>query len=213
MFTEEELEKEEWRDIAGYEGKYKISSLGRLSMSGVYRDGRRYSPRIKKTRFDVGGYEYAVLTNFNGDVKTWKIHRVVALAFIPNPYEYPCIDHLDGNRDNNRASNLRWATHSMNANNPITRQRLSDSLKLYCSSERVREQRRINALNPHGVIARRMKVVRKVCQLDKNGTFIREFESITEAAKYVNGNVTSITRVCRGRRPSAYGYKWRYKNE
>lgn len=50
-------------------------------------------------------------------------------------------------------------------------------------------------------------------QFDKNGTLVNEFESITDAAKSVNGNVTSITRNCKGRRPSAYGYVWRYKED
>lgn len=212
-YTERELATEEWRDIAGYEGKYQISNLGRVLLFGVYRDGRRYSQRIKKTRFGVGGYEYTILTDFSGKAKTWKIHRLVAMAFIQNPNEYPCVDHIDGERTNNRASNLRWATYSMNANNPITIRRLSQALKQHCSQDFVRERLRAMANDPANIKARRDSAIRTVCQLDKSGDFIREFESITEAANFVGGNVTSITRVCRGRRPSAYGYKWRYKYE
>lgn len=212
-FTEQELSCEEWRNIAGYEGKYQISNLGRVLLLGVYRDGRRYSQRIKKTRLGVGGYEYTILTDFSGKARTWKIHRLVAMAFIQNPNEYPCVDHIDGERTNNRASNLRWATYSMNANNPITRRRLSQALKHHCSQDFVRERLRAMTNDPANIKARRDSAIRTVCQLDKSGDFIREFESITEAANFVGGNVTSITRVCRGRRPSAYGYKWRYKYE
>ena len=212
-YTERELATEEWRDIAGYEGKYQISNLGRVLLLGVYRDGRRYSRRIKKTRFGVCGYEYTILTDFAGNTKTWKIHRLVAMTFIQNPDEYPCVDHIDGVRTNNRVSNLRWATYSMNANNPITRQRLSKALKQHCSQDFVRELCRYNALKPENIQARMAKVIRCVQQLDKDGILIREFESITAAAKHVNGNVTSITRACRNRRPSAYGYKWKYKDE
>ena len=212
-YTEQELAAEEWRDIAGYEGKYQISNLGRVLLLGVYRDGRRYSQRIKKTRFGVCGYEYTILTDFAGNAKTWKIHRLVAMTFIQNPNEYPCVDHIDGVRTNNRVSNLRWATYSMNANNPITIQRLSKALKQHCSQDFVRELCRYNALKPENIQARRESVIRAVLQLDKNGNFVREFDSITEAANFVGGRSTSITRVCRGRRPSAYGYKWKYKDE
>lgn len=212
-FTRNELANEEWRDIVGYEGKYQISSLGRLSMYGVYRDGRKYASRIKKTRLDTGGYEYAILTDFSGKTKTWKIHRLVAITFIPNPNKYPCVDHIDGDRRNNRTVNLRWATYSMNANNPITRDRLSKALKRYCSQDFVRERHRENALKPQNMQARRTKIIRTVYRLDKNGSFIKEFKSITEAANSVNGNVTSITRACRNRRPTAYGYKWKYKED
>ena len=113
----ESLPNEEWRDIVGYEGKYKISNMGRLFLCGVYRDGRRYKPHIKKTSLDVGGYEYANLTDFDGNVKTYKIHRLVAMAFIENPNNFPCIDHINRIRTDNRIENLRWCTKEENNRN------------------------------------------------------------------------------------------------
>ena len=209
----ESLPNEEWRDVVGYEGKYKISNMGRLFLCGVYRDGRRYKPHIKKTSLDVGGYEYAHLTDFDGNVKTYKIHRLVAMAFIENPNKFPCIDHIDCNRTNNKANNLRWASYEMNANNPITRERLSIASKKYSCQDHVREKRRRDAFKPQNILARRQKIIRSVCQYSKDGVFIKEFDSITNAALSVNGKSTSITRVCKGRRPTAYGYIWKYKEE
>lgn len=101
----------------------------------------------------------------------------------------------------------------MNANNPITRDRLSKALKRYCSQDFVRERHRENALKPQNMQARKVKVIRSVYQLDRTGKIIKEFSSIVEAANSVNGNATSITRSCRGKRSTAYGYKWKYKED
>lgn len=203
--------EEIWKDIEGYAGKYKISNHGRVKMLGSYSDGRTYKSSIKKTRFDRGGYEYTILTDWNGNTKTIKIHRLVATAFIPNPSNKPCIDHIDCNRRNNYFENLRWVTYKENANNPLTREHLSNALKRVCESDDTRRKRRESALLPKNIKARRVKIIKSVCQFDKQGNFIKEFESITDAAKSVNGNTTSIVRNCKGKRPSAYGFVWKYK--
>lgn len=61
------------------------------------------------------------------------LHRIVAELFIPNPYNLPCVDHIDGNRLNNMAvgnkTNLRWVTYTENNNNPITRKKMSEAAK------------------------------------------------------------------------------------
>lgn len=205
--------EEIWKDIEGFEGKYQISNLGRILMLGLYSDGRSYKRRIKKTRFNKDGYEYANLTDWNGNVKTFKIHRLVATHFIPNPNNYPCVDHIDTVKANNKLDNLRWCTYVMNANNPITKQHLSNSCRLYSLQDFVREQRRINALKKENIEARRIKVIKAVEQFNKNGEYVQTFNSVTEAAKSVQGKTTNITRACKGRRHIAYGFIWKYKNE
>ena len=71
---------------------------------------------IIKQRTNKGGYK-AVNLYLNGKMKTYKVHRLVALTFIANPDNKPCVDHIDGNRTNNNVNNLRWVTNSENQMN------------------------------------------------------------------------------------------------
>lgn len=64
-------------------------------------------------------YKYVILWN-NGKYKNYNVHRLVALHFIPNPRMIKCVDHIDGDKYNNKASNLRWVTYSENRLNPNT---------------------------------------------------------------------------------------------
>ena len=80
-------------------------------------------PRFLTPGINRYGYKHVSLYK-NKEGKTWKIHRLVALAFISNPGNKPCIDHIDGNRLNNNVCNLRWVTHRENTNNPYTIKKL-----------------------------------------------------------------------------------------
>lgn len=107
------MENEIWKDIPGYEGYYQVSNFGRVkSLRRVLKAGLRK------------GYLYISLRN-----KKFNIHRLVAIAFIPNPGNLPEVDHIDGNKLNNNANNLKWATRQQNELNPITKNRISKSLK------------------------------------------------------------------------------------
>lgn len=94
---------EEWAEIKGYDSKYYVSNLGRVK-SIKYR-----RPRILKPRLDNHGYYRVALVN-GKRIKECKIHRLVAEAFIENPYNKPTVNHIDGNKRNNRVENLEWAT-------------------------------------------------------------------------------------------------------
>lgn len=97
------IEKEEWKPIKGYEDKYAISNFGRVkSLKPRYKDRD-----ILKTSSDGFGYLRCDLSNPR---KTVKIHRLVAEAFIPNPYNKPTVNHIDGDKTNNRVDNLEWNT-------------------------------------------------------------------------------------------------------
>ena len=63
------------------------------------------------------GYKIVDLTNDKGIRKSMRVHRLIGLAYIPNPLNKPCIDHIDQNKSNNHLSNLRWATHAENRQN------------------------------------------------------------------------------------------------
>lgn len=89
-----------WVDIDGYEGIYQISSLGEIYNM---RELKSVSTFIKKD-----GYECVALTDSQGKVKQHRLHRLVALAFIPNPNNKNVVRHIDGNKTNNNATNLTW---------------------------------------------------------------------------------------------------------
>lgn len=116
--------KEEWRDIPGYEGLYQVSNFGRVKKLDTYladKNGRRchrkgcvLKPNIWKQKTRLSTNRVAVDLYKNGKRKTFRIHRLVALAFIPNPENKPDINHRDGNGENNRTDNLEWVTKNEN---------------------------------------------------------------------------------------------------
>ena len=90
---------------------YEVSNYGRLKINGVITE-----PKLNKWGYKV--FASAI-----------QIHRAVAQLFIPNPENKPCIDHIDTNKLNNVYTNLRWVTYRENMNNPLTKQKLRESLK------------------------------------------------------------------------------------
>ena len=101
-----EDEKVEWKPVVGYENEYKVSSDGR-----VFALKRKYFLKPTNT---VNGY-FKVNLSKNNKASNCRIHKLVAEAFIPYTENKPCIDHIDGNKTNNNASNLRWATQTENS--------------------------------------------------------------------------------------------------
>lgn len=107
---------EEWRDIAGYEGLYQVSNTGYVrSLDRIKPDGRRQRGRYMKTSYDACGYEYVSLSKHN-KAKKVSVHRLVAIAFIPNPDGLPQVNHKDEVRNHNSADNLEWCTFLYNQN-------------------------------------------------------------------------------------------------
>lgn len=113
-----------WKPIAGFENEYAVSNLGRVkSLERMVVHRNRTQPkheRILKNYKGRQGYYSVVLCKDN---KTYPrlVHRLVAEAFIPNPENKPCVDHIDTNPLNNYVDNLRWVTQKENCNNPISR--------------------------------------------------------------------------------------------
>ena len=106
-----------WKDVVGYEGYYQVSNLGRVK-SLNYRGSKK--EKILATNLERTGYVRTHLCK-EGQHKTIRIHRLVAEAFLPNPDNKNCIDHINTNRADNRVENLRWVTHEENCNNDLTR--------------------------------------------------------------------------------------------
>ena len=117
--------KEIWKDIKGYEGLYQVSNYGRIK-SFVGWDGKKYvkrekmlNPYIQKTNTNSTYYRNVVKLKKNKKSKDMKVHRLVAEAFIPNPNDYPIINHKDGNPLNNNVNNLEWCTQKQNVEHAI----------------------------------------------------------------------------------------------
>lgn len=105
--VKEVSEIEEWRKvpIAPFEEKYEISNLGRVR--SLYKN----PPNILKASFRS---KYLGVGLYNQIHKTIDIHKLVALAFVPNSNNYPIVNHKNGIKNDNRAINLEWASHSQN---------------------------------------------------------------------------------------------------
>ena len=174
------LMEEIWKDVKEFNGKYQVSNLGNVRRS---RDNFVYKLQLCKN-----GYNYV---NFSEKTKTIarKVSRLVALAFIPNPLNKPCVDHINTIRTDDRVENLRWVTRSENMKNPLT-------------VEKVKKSRPKTA--PWKEIP--------ILQFTKHGEFVREWSSATAFGKTLGKDVSSNIIACiKGKQPSAYGYKWKYK--
>ena len=159
-----------WKDIEGYE-VYQVSNLGnvrRVKLLKQYSDERR------------GGYFFVSLCK-DGKVKTARVHQLVANAFIPNPENKPCIDHINTDRKDNRVENLRWCTHKENSNNPLT----------------------IN----HNILAQR-KRMKPVVQMTKEGFFKAIYRSQAYAGKMNGKSQTLIYAYCNKKANCPSGDKW-----
>lgn len=97
--------KEIWRDIDGFEGKYQVSTWGNVRGKGGILSPYR----------NEKGYMKVGLLDDSGRVQKKRVHRLVAVAFIPNPYNLPQVNHKDGNVANNSITNLEWVTNEQNA--------------------------------------------------------------------------------------------------
>ena len=121
---------EEWKAIAGYEGLYEVSNLGRIkSLSRIDSRGYKRNEKILKLNKDSGGYLKVSLYK-NGKPKQYNVHRLVAIAFIPNPDNLPEVNHKDENRINNYVDNLEWCNRKYNCNYGARNSKISEYQKL-----------------------------------------------------------------------------------
>lgn len=178
-----------WKDIAGVEGCYQISTLGRVkSLERYTENGRLVRERILKTRVNKRGYEYVCIQKNNKRVAI-KIHRTVAQTFILNPDNLPEINHKDENKLNNCADNLEWCTREYNA--------------------------RYGTAIIRSAQTRSKNHTLKINQYTLNGVYVKTWKSPIEIERVNDKKMksTNIIACCRGKYKSSYGYKWRYLNE
>ena len=203
---------EQWKDVAGYDGYYQVSSCGRIKSVERYiqqSDGMkapyRIPPKILKPKRSPNGYLFVHLSK-DGKVHPHRIHRMVAEAFIPNPKGLPSVNHKDENKLNNvvcfnsdgsidtERTNLEWCTFGYNNDYGTRQQRVQINQK----------QRRA------------------VCMMSLDGEVLRDFPTCLSAARYITGESSgksqrvrvtdnNIRRACRLHQHKAYGYRWEFE--
>lgn len=122
------MSKEIWKPIIEYEGLYEISNLGRVkSLRRKVKTGfgTRLQPEIILRDQNNQGYRNVQL-KANGNIKNFKVHTLVAQAFLPKPE----INHIDENKSNNNVENLEWVSHKQNMNCGTVNKRMSDKGKI-----------------------------------------------------------------------------------
>lgn len=180
---------EVWKDIKGYEGLYQVSNFGRvksLRRSAVLgKNIRQVKEKVIKPFITNKGY-YQIFLSKNGKTSHKCVHRLVAMAFIPNPNEYLIINHKDENPLNNCVDNLEWCDYSYNNN--------------YGNRNKIVSDKMTNG-----------KLSKKVLQLTLNGDFVKEYPSTKQVERELGFYHSHISKCCLGTRDSAYGYKWKFK--
>lgn len=179
--------KEIWKEIEGYEGLYQVSTLGNVK-SLNYNHTKREKLLVPKKH--KSGY-FIVMLCKNGQQKNRSIQTLVAKAFVENPDCKPCVNHIDGNKQNNTVSNLEWVTYREN-----TRHAIKTGLRVD-SNMRGRK----GALNP---------LSKRIDQYTKDGTYVKTWDCISDAARHYKGNPCQFINCCAGRAKTCKGYVWRY---
>ena len=173
------MQDEIWKDVVGYEQFYQVSSKGRVK--------RKKNGSIAALRTFPNGYKNVLLSHDGTGKAGWHsvlVHRMVAMAFIPNPYNLPQINHKDRDRTNNCVENLEWCTAQYNSN-------YLDHNALVSASKS-----------------------QAILQLDLDGNIVAKWEpnaklgKITDRLKAAGYNMCSVRSCCIGKCKTYSGYRW-----
>lgn len=182
-----------WRDVSGFEGIYQVSTFGRLKSYKTVQHGR-----ILKLTNQKGDYLRVVLQSGNNKRST-SMHRLVAETFIPNPERFPCVNHKNGDKQDNHAENLEWCTTSYNVLHSIgMHPNQTDGMLRYNKYVRPR----------------------RILQLTKDGLILNCFVNGAEASRMTGVCQRNILQVANRTefkpghpRKSAGGYVWMFLDE
>lgn len=186
--TNNYMETEIWKDIDGFEGSYQVSNLGRVKSMNrqvIYSNGRVHLVKEKIIRLsrDRKGYLRACLVDVNKKKYSRQVHRLVAKAFIPNPHNFPQVNHKNEKHDDNREYNLEWCTAEYNLNYGNRNRLASDSRG------------------------------RDILQFTIAGKFICKHTGARNAARALGRApecAANIASCAHHKRNVAYGYKWEW---
>jgi len=177
---------ETWKDVVGYEGLYQVSDLGHVKSLNY---NHTMKPKVLCEKRHSSGYLTVVLCK-DGQKRNHSIHILVAGAFIENPERLPCVNHIDGNKANNKVENLEWVTRSQNTRHAIRTGLRADSYM----------RGRTGISNP---------LSKAVAQYSKDGELLRVWPCVSEAARHLGCNPCTITNCTKGRIKSCKGYIWK----
>ena len=189
--------EEIWKDVTwidGFEGLYKISSFGRV-LSKNYRHTQ--TEHIVQPSINKYGY-FAIMLHANGKLKNVLVHRLVATAFIENPDNFPLVNHKDENKLNNNVENLEWCTQEYNLNYSLDRRNRKNK-RTKVSEKRKNTKHQV----PH-------KYFCQVVQRDLDGKILGKHNNVSEVARIKEYDLKSLIDCCKGKRKTAYGYKWEF---
>lgn len=191
-----------WKDVQGYEGLYQVSNLGRVK--SLVREHYCKKERILTNVKLPNGYIYVRLCK-DGKGKNVRVHRLVAVAFIPNPENKTEVDHINAIKTDNSVNNLRWASHKENIRNPLNMVHLigkNNPMFGKKHSEETKEKIRKNHANFSGDLNPR---ARKVKNIETNEIFV----TVKSAGKKYGVSDNSIRGSIKRNGKSA-GYHWEY---
>ena len=189
---------EEWKSLKGLVELgdfYEVSNLGRVrSLTRIthYSDGRVrvFKGHLLNIHYNKNHYATVSLAK-EGTSKTYNVHRLVALAFVSNPNELPCVNHKDECKENNVSSNLEWCTNEYNNNYGTKPKRISDKL--------------IGGKSPKA-----KKIITCKIHADDSLSYVATFEAVREASRMMDIPSSNICMVLKGKQNQAKGYTFIY---
>lgn len=201
--------KEVWKNIKNYPN-YQVSNLGNV----------KSLKNNKLLKLSLEEYKKCSLY-CNGKRKTFRVHRLVAQAFIPNPNSYEIVNHIDGNKYNNTVNNLEWCDLSYNSEHTYKmlgripyfkgkKHSLETNKKISIANKgKPKSKEHIQKLKEI-----KRKNARNIFQYDINGNYIKTWSSMAEIEEVLNIKRANVSQVCRKtRKKTAGGYIWRYEDE
>nr|DAP46139.1 MAG TPA: homing endonuclease [Caudoviricetes sp.] len=181
------LEGEVWMPITGYYKRYYVSNMDRLKS---VKKNKEVCILAQKERMYL-----KIALSINGTKRFYQVHRLVAIAFVQNTENKPCVNHIDGNKYNNIASNLEWCTLKENSQHSF--HILGNIPPLGFKY----------LFNQFGVNNQRARAVVQM----KDGKIIAEYSCINEATQKTGIIHSGISRCCNGKQRISKGFEWRYK--
>lgn len=188
-----------WKKIKGTDGQYEVSSEGKVRSRNYLGHGRTQELALAK---DQKGY-YRIRIYQNEERRTCKVHRLVAEAFIPNPENRPEVNHINGNKTDNRAENLEWVTAHENARHAY-KAGLKEKTREHCRQMGATIGRKNLAMYRE---KRKTPVI--ATRISDGAEF--EYSSQAEAEEKTGASQPNIHKVLNGARKSTHGFTFRYK--